>query len=217
MLDTWLGQRLHRTGWLAMRTIPGLPSLVLGERSLAPIGWTRSIRAGKPVDAEGHPLPWLNYATIWFLEERLQPQRTIFEYGSGNSTLWWAGHLRQVVSCEHDAAWAGYLRHNLPANVTLMQHSSESASYPAAASTSGQTFDLVFIDGRRRADCAHFALKALRPEGVIILDDADQHPGAVAAIEAEDYRRLDFVGLTPATVRLTRTALFYRPENWLGI
>jgi hypothetical protein len=41
----------------------------------------------------------------------------VFEYGSGNSTLWW---VRRVVACEHDAGWARRLSPDLPANVELM-------------------------------------------------------------------------------------------------
>src|SRR5437762_2857857 len=84
-------------------------------------GWLRSFREERCVDAEGRPLPWLTYPAIEFLAARVRPEMRVFEYGSGQSTLWWAARVRQVISCEHDPAWAERLRDQLPANVTLQQ------------------------------------------------------------------------------------------------
>jgi hypothetical protein len=46
---------------------------------------------------------------------------SIFEYGSGGSTTWWANLVSQVVSVEHDREWFQKLIAKKPANVELIQ------------------------------------------------------------------------------------------------
>lgn len=51
-------------------------------------GWIRSLVECSPVDFKGNALPWLPYSAINLLQERLKEEMIVFEYGSGNSTLW---------------------------------------------------------------------------------------------------------------------------------
>src|ERR1017187_8783871 len=68
-------------------------------------GWFRSYREGASVDASGSPLPWMTYPAIEFIRKRVKPDMSVFEYGSGGSTIWWANQVREVISVEHDRAW----------------------------------------------------------------------------------------------------------------
>jgi len=86
---------------------------------LAAIGWPRSTRLGEPVDAQGMPIPWMTYPAVAFLEPRLRSSFRVFEYGSGNSTFWWAARVGYVESCEHDSDWVSRLQERLPDNVRL--------------------------------------------------------------------------------------------------
>lgn len=51
------------------------------------------------------PYPWMNFAVVDFITERIQPNWKIFEYGSGGSTLYWLSLGAEVVSVEHDPEW----------------------------------------------------------------------------------------------------------------
>lgn len=52
------------------------------------------------------PSPWLTFGSIDFVKAWLRPDLTIFEYGSGGSTLFWLTHKpKSVVSVEHDPKW----------------------------------------------------------------------------------------------------------------
>src|SRR6185312_5682925 len=84
------------------------------------IGWLQTAIQKKPVDGEGKPIPWLCYWTIHLLEQRITPTMVVFEYGCGQSTLWWSERVARVISCEHDVAWYNKLRLELPENVTLI-------------------------------------------------------------------------------------------------
>src|SRR5262245_35910487 len=83
-------------------------------------GWFRSAREGRAVDAEGRPIPWITYPAIELLRARVRPDMSVFEYGCGASTRWWAERVREVVSVEHDRAWFEQTRLGLPANVELL-------------------------------------------------------------------------------------------------
>ena len=49
----------------------------------------KSVVAQRPVDADGRPLPWYTYPAIEYLEQLDFRDRTVFEFGSGASTLFW--------------------------------------------------------------------------------------------------------------------------------
>ena len=78
------------------------------------IGWFNSFRSKSPVDKFSNPIPWLSYPCIDFLNERLNPNLKLFEYGSGNSTFYYAAKVQKVVSVEHDSAWYKKLNKNIP-------------------------------------------------------------------------------------------------------
>jgi hypothetical protein len=118
-------------------------------------GWIESRRTKRSVDAEGRPLPWITYGAIDFLTERARETFTVFEFGSGNSTLWWAERVAHVTSVEHDEKWAQRVARRLPGNVTYSYVPLErDGDYCRAASASGETFDIVVVDGRDRVNCA---------------------------------------------------------------
>jgi predicted O-methyltransferase YrrM len=65
--------------------------------------WWESLASGRsPLDDE---IPWICFSAIDFLYTALRPDMTVFEYGTGGSTLFWARRVRQVYAVEHDRAW----------------------------------------------------------------------------------------------------------------
>lgn len=49
--------------------------------------------------------PWTSQAAIRIFEKILTKEMTGFEYGSGNSTLFFAKHLKHITSVEHNDGW----------------------------------------------------------------------------------------------------------------
>jgi hypothetical protein len=187
---------------------------------LARSGWFESVSQRMAVDQLGEPLPWLTYAAITFLAPRLQPGWSVFEFGCGNSTLWWAARVARVFSCEHDAGWAEGFRRRCPANVSLLHRElTENGAYAQATAEFNAEFNVIVIDGRDRVNCASHCLAALKPDGVIIWDNSEREkykPG-YDLLAANGFRRIDFSGLGPVNVREWQTTIFYRPDNCLGI
>jgi len=180
-----------------------------------------------------YDVPWWTFAAsdevARFLDTR--PGARAFEWGSGASTLWLARRSGEVVSVEHDAAWAESLRPILPGNVELrvVVPEQKAGTSGIGSSKAGFTdldftayveaidgvqgdFDLVVIDGRAREACLPRALERLAPGGVIVFDNVDRQRYVDAISAAGDRIATRTTrGLTPTLPYPTRTALITRP------
>jgi predicted O-methyltransferase YrrM len=183
-------------------------------------GWLNSRRLKMPVDAEDRPLPWWTYPVIDFLARRVRPDMDVFEFGSGNSTLWLAGRVDHVVAVEHHPRWAVRMAQHVPENVDLLHVPLETdGDYCRTSARTGRRFDLVAIDGRDRVNCARQCLGALKEDGVIVWDDSQRkryRPG-FRFLARRGFRRLEFVGHGPMDSLPWETSVFYRDGNCLGI
>lgn len=182
-------------------------------------GWLHSLEKNSPITENGSPLPWLNYPLVELLEERLTRDHSVFEYGSGFSTLFYAQRVRRIVSVEHDSNWFDKLQSTVPDNVKLIHCPlDEDGSYCRTVIHHGQ-FNLVIVDGRDRVNCVRQALQALSPDGILILDDASriQYQPAIDYMIAAGFRKLCFSGLKAAGTRKDSSIIFYRTNNCLEI
>jgi len=195
--------------------------LVYSKRSmLRELGWVESVRTRKPCSRDGSPVPWMNYHVIGFLRERLNDDLTMFEYGGGNSTVFYAAHVGHVTSVEMDEDWFEHVRTTMPANVRLMFYrSDEHGEYATMAARQDGKFDIVVVDAADRTECLLHAADALTERGVVMLDDCnfDVHAPGIECLRDKGFRRLDFEGIKPASIRAYRTSIFYRDGNCLGI
>jgi len=66
----------------------------------------------KCIDLNGNICPWMTYDSINFLNSVVKPTHSVFEYGSGNSSLWWSTKLNDgnLHSVEHDKIWYDQFR-----------------------------------------------------------------------------------------------------------
>lgn len=183
-------------------------------------GWFRSYREQAPVDAAGAPLPWITYPAIEFIRRRVKPEMSVFEYGSGGSTTWWANQVSTVVSVEHDRPWFEKLQRNPHPRVKAYQIDLiYGGAYSRKILEFENCFDVVVIDGRDRVNCLKNCLTALRPTGVVVLDNSDrpEYAEGVNFLLANGFRKIEFVGLFPMTTHKGETAIFYRDKNVLGV
>jgi predicted O-methyltransferase YrrM len=122
--------------------------------------------------------PWLHPAAIEYFEQLLQPTWRVLEHGAGGSTLWLAKRVEAVVSVEHDLKWREQVRILAPANVTLLTLLPEPTHQMSGSPDIMplRDYDLIFIDGERmeRGRCLEQAHQYLKPEGWIVLDNANR-------------------------------------------
>ena len=185
------------------------------------MGWFRSLREGRCIDAEGNPIPWWSYSFILFLQERLTPQMRVFEYGSGYSTLWLAKRVQEVTSIEISRRWYNEIKKRLPANarVELHEQYERGDAYGELVQRYANKFDVIVIDGRDRVRCAMNAIGALNSGGVLIWDDAQQaqmHEGR-EFLKSRGFKQLNFIGTGPQHHGAHCTTVFYREGNCLGL
>ena len=174
-------------------------------------GYLRSVADEKPLDADGKPYPWYTYPALEYLHQLDFSDKTIFEYGCGHSTLFWAARAASVVSVEHNPQWYELVRGKIPDNCTLV-HEPESDAYAAAISRFDRQFDVIVIDGlvtgRTRLKCARAAVPYLREGGMIILDNSDWLPESARHLRAAGLIEVDMTGFAPINDYTCPTSFF---------
>ncbi len=183
-------------------------------------GWINSHRTRSAVDAESRPVPWYRYAATDFLAARISPELDVFEFGSGNSTLWWAQRVRSVVAVEHDPGWATEVAAAAPANAEVLRVPVEpDGDYCRTPQRLERAFHVLVIDGRDRVNCARQGVSTLTDDGVIVWDDSHRRRYAIGLsyLEQRGFRQLEFTGLGPIEASAGETSILYRPGNCLGI
>ena len=179
-------------------------------------GHLRTVRSRSAVDAGGEPLPWYTYPAIEYLRQLDFSGKDVFEYGSGNSTLFWARRARRVVSVEDDERWVASLSQRLPANCTMLLES-DLRPYPDVIRRYPGGFDIIVVDGpargRTRFRCAQAALEHLRPGGLIILDNSDWLPQSAQLLRDAGLLQVDMSGFIPIGAQTQTTSLFFH-RTW---
>ena len=160
-----------------------------------------------PVDAGGNFLPWLTYPMIEFLDTLDVSDKSVFEFGAGGSTLYWARRAREVVSVELDAAWHARLTSMAPSNVEIV-HEPDGHQYADTPNRLGRTFDIIVVDGAERYRSASAALNALAPGGMIILDNAEWYPNCCRLLASSGLIELPFSGFPPVNAFTSTSTAF---------
>jgi hypothetical protein len=179
------------------------------------LGHQASSLAGKPVDAQGQPLPWYTYPATEYLSALDFRQSAVLEWGCGNSTLWWAARARSVLSIEGDSAWHAEMSRQAPANARLSLQA-DADDYVAVRPDPTATFDVIVIDGRHRRRCAARVPQLLRPGGLVVLDNADRHPLTTRMLREMNLAQIDFNGFGPINAYAWTTSLFLPRDFAIG-
>lgn len=182
-------------------------------------GWENSAKKMASVDSKGNAIPWLTYPTIDLLSSRIHKKMRVFEYGCGNSTLWWARHVREVYSVEHNQEWFEKIKKITPNNVSLKYIKLDyGGDYCNAISEKG-LFDIIVIDGRDRVNCLKKSVKSLTENGILILDNSDreEYKEGVNFLLANGFKQLPLRGLAPIITYISETSIFYRNLNCLNL
>lgn len=199
--------------------------LVLNKNSfLYTTGWMRSVEQIKPIDAKGNPIPWMNYSFVEFITPRLKPNFNIFEYGSGNSSIYFAKYVNKVVSVEHNSDWFKLIKSVLPANASIMHVQSDTnGHYANAPLTLDRKFHMIIVDADDRTNCLFKAIDALTPDGVLLLDDSHSEADCgdlntiFNGLKNRGFNEITFSGIKPFSNTCYSTTIFYRQTNCLGI
>ena len=192
-------KRLPRVWWSTWRIL---------NRQL---GHARSVRSGEPLDGAGREIPWFTYPAIEYLSQLDFSGKTVFEFGSGNSSVFWSRRAARVVSVEHHRAWYARMQTLLPAGHEL-HLVEDAAAYPQVLAGRTERFDVIVVDGIERRACCVAAVGRLARGGLVILDNADWHQHCAAVLRAADLIEVDFAGFGPINGYTWTTSLFFHRE-----
>ena len=196
-------------------------SLIKNKNSyLHSTGWMESLARGYPCKKNGLELPWLNYPIIEFLEKRLKGHFTLFEYGSGNSTLFFSRVVNEVTSVEHDEVWYEAIKARSPENVKLIFREKDyDGNYCRSIKLDSKRYDVVIVDGRDRVNCIKQSIEAVSAAGVILLDDSqrEEYLEGINYAKEKGFLAVDFEGLKPTGNGIFRATILYRRGNCLDI
>jgi SAM-dependent methyltransferase len=178
-------------------------------------GWKQSFEEGRPLDFEGMPIPWYTYPAIEFIRGLKLNDCRVFEFGSGNGSIFWAKRVKTVFAVENDPAWANEVRSKNIKNLNIIT-SLNREDYINAPYSVGGLFDIVIVDGRYRKACADVAVNVVAEDGLIIFDNADWYPDACELIRSKNWFQIDFSGLGPINSYAWTTAVFIKSTSKLG-
>jgi hypothetical protein len=184
------------------------------------IGWFKSFDSMSPVDEDNNPIPWVTYSFIGFIKGRLKKQHTVFEFGSGNSTYFYAKYAGVVVSVEHDKEWFDKIVSTKPENSEMIFcELIRDGDYCRMPIKLEEKFDIIIVDGRDRVNCCKQAVSAVSEDGVIVLDDSERefYKEGISFLLGKGYKELSFSGISPGLFYRKSTSVFYKSANCLGI
>jgi len=182
-------------------------SLLVTWISLVKQGYFRSVVNGAPVAADGQPLPWFTYPAIEYLIQFNFSDKRVFEYGAGNSSLFWAARAREVVAVESDRQWFNRISGNCPPNLFLNLHV-DKENYVSCITLQEGKFDVIVIDGRWRNACAAICDTCLNSHGMIVVDNSDRHYKGCDLLREKGFFQVDFSGLSPVNRYASTTSVF---------
>ena len=133
--------------------------------------------------------------------------KTVFEYGAGYSSYFWAQRAREVFSVEKNPEWFEALNKFKVKNrqVFLAQ---KRADYVSSIQNPGKQFDVIIIDGWHRFYCAQTAIHFLREGGMMILDNSDWYPRTSQLLRDNDLIEVDFSGFGPINNYTWTTSIY---------
>jgi hypothetical protein len=184
------------------------------------IGWFNAYDSRSPVDRDNNPIPWVTYSFIDFIKTHLKKQLSVFEFGSGNSTFFYAKYAGLVVSVEHDKGWYDKIVSTKPENSEMIFcELVRDGDYCRMPIKLEEKFDIIIVDGRDRVNCCKQAINAVSENGVIVLDDSERefYKEGINFLKNKGYKELSFSGISPGLFYLKSTSIFYKADNCLGI
>lgn len=202
---------------LLTRLFPNLVAIRSNFKRLAiDYGQWKSIREHMAVDTNGTPIPWYTYPAIEYLTSFDFRDCEVFEFGSGNSSIFWASRTRSVISVENNRAWFEVVNKRKQQN-QLVIHRADEDGYVKALSEQGKLFEIVVIDGNWRKPCTVEAINCLKEDGMIVLDNSDRmiEKECSSLLREKGFIQIDFSGFGPINGYCWTTSVFMKNPMFL--
>ena len=175
------------------------------------------------IDKNGDPIPWYTYPAIEYLSNLDFSQKTILEWGGGNSSLFWAKRCKKLITIESSAEWFKVMKKNKMKNQeiylkTFIDIENPLENYALFPKILNKLFDVIVIDGgaiqnkTTRPKCTRIAKNLLnysaRQGAMIIFDNSDWYPLTCETLRQNNLIQIDFHGFAPINAYTHTTSIF---------
>lgn len=177
-------------------------------------GFQKSVEENKPIDKNGNPLPLYTYPAIEYLNSLDFKNKKIFEFGSGNSTLFWIEKGAIVTCVENSKNWFESLKTSIPDPQKHQFIFANKEDYFNAITQNNEQYDVIIIDGsQNRLECSKKAVKQVTENGLIILENSDWFENSAKFIrDSLNFIQIDFYGFKPSKCNSSVTSFFISPK-----
>lgn len=202
-------------------------NLIKTQFLLNKLSWSLSSLKGISLDENGNEIPWFTYPAIDFLKKILNQNHHIFEFGCGSSTIFFSKTGFKTFSLETNRFWFELIYKKLiekssnkivrndhffdeKNEIFLVDKNIDAVLYCNFLSRFEKKFDFIIIDSMKRNSCVEYAIKYLKPEGWLILDDSQRHSykKSFDFLEFCGFQRKDFWGIAPGQTNIKNTSFF---------
>lgn len=136
-------------------------------------------------------LPWIEWETIKVIENEINSQSCVYEFGSGGSTLFFGKRVKYLLSVENDYSWflktkGKVEQENMSGKIDLRfaPFQTDIESYKNSDYLNFvriQNWDLILVDGFTdfhgfRPEAFRLSWLYLKPGGILIFDDIWMFP-----------------------------------------
>jgi hypothetical protein len=194
---------------------PSSPSADFLNSYAESVGYFLSVEVGVPIDQKSDPTPWFTYSSLEFLSQIDKRGLSVFEFGTGYSTLYWQNNGAAVYGAEHNPDWYSMICTKIK-DCSGVKLFTTKEDYSLSIAHIGIQFDVIVIDGIWRNECAKAAIQHLSSEGIIILDNSDWYVDVVEYLDSLGLVRVDFSGPGPINNYSWTTSIFFHGKSVLS-
>jgi hypothetical protein len=184
-------------------------SITILRHLLFDYGWLQSVRQQRCI-MNGNDVPWFTYPAIEFLKQIDFRDKSVFEWGAGYSTVFWASRAKEVVSIETESSWYRKIQDLVGQNVVLILSKPSVDAYVDHINKFAK-FDIIVIDGtgESRVECCRKAIGKVNNGGMIILDNSDLWLNSASVLRSAGFIQVDFTGFSPMSAHCHTTSIFF--------
>lgn len=176
-------------------------------------GFFRTAQNWVSLDGKSQEIPWMTYPTVAFLKSLEMQEMTVFEWGSGHSTVFFAQRAKHVFSVENSQPWYNKVtsmlkKHSLENSTIFFETHPE--KYVKAIENPKKMFDLIIVDAAHRRACLEIAPTFLKKNGMILLDNAEKYSDIESILSRNEYHHILFEGFGPIHAEQWQTKIFIK-------
>ncbi|MDB4400366.1 hypothetical protein N9Z85_02520 [Akkermansiaceae bacterium] len=158
------------------------------------------------------PQPWVTFQALDFMEAYVKRNMTVFEWGSGGSTLWFQEKGCKVEAYEHHEAWYELVKSKLlNDNKVHFKNLTKGYTIPPEGISS---CNIIVIDGRERVACAEHIIELakngkIKKGALVLFDDSNRQKYAESLKELSYYAKRTMACSDTSSIEISKLTTIF--------